>query len=89
MKSSVRLLAVGILALLGVVTPALAQTAAPVGVWDGVVSVSNGTIDRYASLRKHRTINYFKSGISNKLRRFFRMAQQESVACLPRQDSVV
>ena len=45
MKSSVRLLAVAILALLGVITPALAQTAAPVGVWDGVVSVSNGTVD--------------------------------------------
>ena len=45
MKSLVRLLAVGILASLGGVTPALAQTAAPIGTWDGVVSVSNGTVD--------------------------------------------
>ena len=45
MKSLVQLSVVGLFALLGSTTPALAQTVAPIGQWDAVVLVSNNTIE--------------------------------------------
>jgi peroxiredoxin len=45
MKSSVRLITVATLALLGLRSPAFAQGSSPAGQWDAVVMVSNNTIE--------------------------------------------